>query len=73
MDKKQAMFGNASLENVAQFTLQTNPNVLVDKELRESVTKRKTDAVHYLGQGLVPDRPESKSGGIFLIFETRSI
>lgn len=68
MFKKQATAGNASLESDAQFTLPKNPNVLVGKELRESVTKRKTDAVRYLGQGLVPDRPKSKSGNL-LIFE----
>lgn len=59
--KKQVMVVNASQENDAQLTLLKNQIALLVRELNETVTKKKKDGVRYQGQGLVLDRPESKS------------
>lgn len=58
--KKQAIAANMNIENGARLTVRINQIVLVDRELKENVIKKKIGDVQYPDQGLVPDRPESK-------------
>ena len=67
--KKEVMAANANLHaNGARLTVPRNRIVLVGKELTENVIKKKIDDVQFPDQGLVPDRPESKSKTTFDIW-----
>jgi hypothetical protein len=66
--KKRVMVAIVNLENGVRLTVPRNQIVLVVRELTENALKKKIDDVQFPDQGLVPDRPESKSK-LLLTFE----